>query len=393
MKAILALTARYAAISQVVGPSTPPAAVGSRAGTATTPSNNPPVTIRSANNVAEPINYHALAIQYYYETLHYVQTALHFNSYAHSEEILATAIIISTYEMLDESASNWQRHLKGVFWIQRGQNVNGGSGGLRQAVWWAWLRQDLWAGFRERRKCFSFWRPDRGYDELSQDELACRSIYLLSQAVNYCAVGETNPAGDISSSDPEVIRRRARAADELMGLLERWKGYLGAGFRPLPTSRTNHSISSQGANGEEGADEEDVFQPIWIHPPRHAVAMQVYCFAKILITLHKPPEPGFGHYMKTQVGVHACPVQTTSTWSELLKLDANRLNPLQRTLSESVTMICGIAMALTDETCQIISAHCLFGGKLCLAISIHCIENRLQANIIQSLFSWTLCTR
>jgi hypothetical protein len=82
-----------------------------------------------------------LSIQYYYETLHYLQTALQYKTYTLSEEILATAIIISTYEMLDESESDWQRHLKGVFWIQRSQDVNGASGGIRQAVWWAWLRQ------------------------------------------------------------------------------------------------------------------------------------------------------------------------------------------------------------------------------------------------------------
>uniref|UniRef100_A0A0D2XKM4 Uncharacterized protein n=1 Tax=Fusarium oxysporum (strain Fo5176) TaxID=660025 RepID=A0A0D2XKM4_FUSOF len=87
--------------------------------------------------------------------------ALAYTSYTKSEELLATAIVISSYEMLDESdgRGNWQRHLKGVFWIQRSQDVNGGSGGLRQAVWWAWLRQDIWAAFREKRPCLSFWVP------------------------------------------------------------------------------------------------------------------------------------------------------------------------------------------------------------------------------------------
>jgi hypothetical protein len=59
-------------------------------------------------------------LQNYYETLHYVQTALQYNTYTHSEQLLATALIISAYEMLDEAdgRGNWQRHLKGVFWIQ-----------------------------------------------------------------------------------------------------------------------------------------------------------------------------------------------------------------------------------------------------------------------------------
>ncbi|TDZ15706.1 Adhesion and hyphal regulator 1 [Colletotrichum orbiculare MAFF 240422] len=56
-------------------------------------------------------------VRYYYETLRYVQEALAYPSYTNSEELNATAIVISAYEMLDESdgRGNWQRHLKGVF--------------------------------------------------------------------------------------------------------------------------------------------------------------------------------------------------------------------------------------------------------------------------------------
>ncbi|KAI0144494.1 hypothetical protein GGR57DRAFT_332554 [Xylariaceae sp. FL1272] len=254
------------------------------------------------------------AIQYYYETLHYVQTALKYQSYAHSEELLGTAIVISTYEMLDSSDSNWQRHLKGVFWIQRSQNVNGASGGLRQAVWWAWLRQDYWAAFRERRRCFSFWRPVKDYPELSQDELADRSIYLLSQVVNYCA----NPVAP--SSDPNMVARRADAGEILMDMLDRWKSFLGVKFTPLPAA-------PRGAT---------VFEPLWIHPPQYGVAIQVYHFARILVTLHRPAIAELEGYMRSQ-----------------------------RVLSEAVATICGIAMELKDEGCQILSAQCLFGAGLC----------------------------
>ncbi|KAI0598972.1 hypothetical protein F4775DRAFT_583428 [Biscogniauxia sp. FL1348] len=258
------------------------------------------------------------AIQYYYETLHYVQTALKYNSYAHSEELLGTALVISTYEMLDASDSNWQRHLKGVFWIQRSQDVNGASGGLRQSVWWAWLRQDVWAAFRERRRCFSFWRPVKDYPELNQDELADRAIYLLSQAVNYCAHAHADGGGAVPN--PETAARRAEAGDILMGMLERWKSFLGPKFTPLPSASAGSTV----------------FEPIWIHPPQFGVAIQVYNFARILITLHRPAVAGFDGYMKTQ-----------------------------RILSEAVATICGIAMELKDEGCQILSAQCLFGAGLC----------------------------
>lgn len=256
-------------------------------------------------------------VQYYYETLHYVQENLQHASYTRSEELLATVIIISTYEMLDESNSNWKRHLKGVFWIQRSQNVHGASGGLRQAVWWAWLRQDLWAAFREKRGCLSFWRPVADLPQLTQDELADRAVYLLSQAVNYCADGPQAPASSAASTADKI-----ESGEALLAALERWLSFLGPAYEPLPSPRAPGSV----------------FQPVWIHPPQYAVALQLYHFARILVALHRPaPAPaGFQGYLQTQ-----------------------------RVLSDAVDAICGIAMALKDEGGQILSAQCLFGAGLC----------------------------
>lgn len=224
-------------------------------------------------------------------------------------------MVISTYEMLDSSKSNWKRHLKGVFWIQRSQNVNGVSGGLRQSVWWAWLRQDIWAAFRERRRCFSFWRPLADYPDLTQDELANRIVYLLSQTVNYCAKSDTG-----SGSGDNSAPRRAHLGEALLSELERWKLFLGPGFQALPTP---------------SAVPQSVFAPIWIHPPRYAVSMQIYNLIRILITLHRPVvSSGFDGYLKTQKILH-----------------------------DAVNTICGIAMELRDEGSQIMSAQCLFGGE------------------------------
>ncbi|GKT45713.1 uncharacterized protein ColSpa_05894 [Colletotrichum spaethianum] len=258
-------------------------------------------------------------VRYYYETLRYVQEALAYTSYTASEELNATAIVISAYEMLDESdgRGNWQRHLKGVFWIQRSQDVNGASGGLRQTVWWSWLRQDIWAAFREKRRCLSFWAADRDFHELDQHGLANRAIYLLSRAVNYCAYSRMMEA----SPDASASSNRARAGHEMLAEMERWKSFLGDEFKPLPTPTTP----------------SDVFTPLWVHPPQFGVALQAYSFAKILVLLHKPVSSGFDGYLK-----------------------------MQRTLSEAVDTICGIAMELTDEGCQILSAQCLYGAGLCV---------------------------
>ena len=94
---------------------------------------------------APPMTDQDMAVQYYYETLNYISQAMQYPGYPHSQEILANAALISCYEALDgEVSSNWERHLKGVFWIQRSQNTNGEAEGLRKAVWWNWLRQDIW---------------------------------------------------------------------------------------------------------------------------------------------------------------------------------------------------------------------------------------------------------
>lgn len=70
-----------------------------------------------------------VATQYYYETLNYLSQNLNQGSYSKSREIIATALLISTYEMFDaEGQYNngaWERHLRGIFWIQRSQNNNG----------------------------------------------------------------------------------------------------------------------------------------------------------------------------------------------------------------------------------------------------------------------------
>lgn len=100
---------------------------------------NPRLDNRKIPNKEEAV------LQYYYETLRYVQRAMQYSGYKTSLELLATALIISAYEMLDNSTNDWERHLEGVFLIQRSQTIHGESGGLHSAAWWAWLCQDICA--------------------------------------------------------------------------------------------------------------------------------------------------------------------------------------------------------------------------------------------------------
>lgn len=185
------------------------------------------------------------ALQYYNDTLHYVSKSMQHDTYKTSLELLATALIISTYEMLDGSGRDWERHLQGVFWIQRSQVIHGDSKGLKQAVWWAWLCQDVWAAYTEKRKTFTFWKPQRTYADMNPYELAARSVFLMAQVINYCSKEEMEASsGDLSG--------RIQEANRLISMLEDWHQYLTTEFRPLPLHPEAQSTA---------------FRAIWIHPP------------------------------------------------------------------------------------------------------------------------------
>ncbi|OLN92759.1 L-rhamnose-1-dehydrogenase 1 [Colletotrichum chlorophyti] len=257
------------------------------------------------------------ALRYYYKTLHYIQEAMQYDTYKTSLELLATCSIVSAYEMLDGSRQDWERHLKGVFWIQRSQVIHGDSMGLKQAVWWAWLCQDVWAAFREKRRPFTFWRPLRKLDELDPYELAARSVYFFAQVVAYCSHEET----EAGKNDPIA---RVSAAETLKEMLENWRKHLTTEFQPLPYASST----------------ENVFEPIWIHPPafgalHEAVAFQLYYCSHILLLLHVPVLGGLEQYTQQR-----------------------------KRLMECVKKVCGIGMTLSDYPSSVLCSQCLFIGTL-----------------------------
>lgn len=256
-----------------------------------------------------------LAVQYYYETLQYLNRAMQYPSYARSHEVIATSLLISTYEMIDGSNQDWERHLKGVFWIQRFQDNDGESGGLRSAVWWAWLRQDVWVAMRERRRIFSFWQPKRPLSLLTGPELVTRATYLLGQCVNYASKEE--------QETPDMTRRLERDS-ELLFLLQDWYDYLPLEYSPLPST-----------------SDTAVFPHIWIHPPSYAAALQIHSLARVLVILHRPSSGGLEDYRAAQ---------------KLLTLSVNTICGIARTRDES------------DQAASIVSLHCVFGGKCILSL-------------------------
>lgn len=296
MKALLAVAARYMSLSTV----------NTRDKTTSTPG-----TTTGLGDTQK--SHKQSATQYYYETLGYLARAMQLPSYTRSSEILATAIMISTYEMFDGSRDEWDRHLRGAFWIQRSQDNDGESRGIREAVWWAWVRQDIWAAIREQRGTLTIWRPKKPLANLNSDELATRVVYLLAKAISYASK---------EAAASQDIGKRLEEGNLLLRTLEDWFAALPPSYRPIPTP--------------SAGDSDEVFGSIWIHPPSHAAAIQSYCLAKILISLNKPSAGSISAY-------HEC----------------------QNILRDASKMICGLAKAphADDPASAFVSFQCLFGGK------------------------------
>ncbi|OJI88395.1 hypothetical protein ASPTUDRAFT_61042 [Aspergillus tubingensis CBS 134.48] len=253
-------------------------------------------------------NKEAAALQHYYQTLHYVQRAMRFSSYKTSLELLATALIISAYEMLDNSTNDWERHLEGVFLIQRSQTIHGESGGLHSAVWWAWLCQDIWAAFREKRKTLTFWVPQKPLSALLPHELAMRAIYITAKVISYCAETTTE----------ENRRRRVEDANRLRAMLEDWRQHRTVEFSPLPLGASEYA---------------SYFRPIWIRPAAFGLAVQFFSASCILLLAHEPSMGGLGEYLERQSAI-----------------------------KHYVEDICGIAMTLRDHASSLMSSQAVFIG-------------------------------
>ncbi|OAA56192.1 Zn(2)-C6 fungal-type DNA-binding domain protein [Niveomyces insectorum RCEF 264] len=259
-----------------------------------------------------------LALQYYYQTLHYVQKAMRFPTYQTSRELLATTLIISTYEMIDGCRKAWERHLEGACWILRSQITEVEATDFKSAVWWAWLRQDVWAAFSERRRAFTDWVPVKPYAVLTPYELASRSVFLMAQVVNFCAAPEADDHNLESQWAAEsAFRNRRQRARELQDMLREWRSHLTTEFLPLPTTK----------KPDPGA----VFEPLCVWPPCLGVAMQIHHASQILLCANEPTCGGLDQFLKRQDTIQQC-----------------------------IKIVCGVGMTLTDDASSLVSSQCLF---------------------------------
>lgn len=148
-----------------------------------------------------------------------------------------------------------------------------------------------------------------------------------------------------------------------MRMLDAWKRCLPQSFEPIPIAG---SYSTPRSNSDALS-----LAPIWIHPPAHAAAIQMYHFSRIVMVLNQPSTGGLNVYQ---------------TRFKLLR--------------ESTTTICGIAAAQQSQNLPsaFVSFQAVYAGRssaskctnLSLIIKPRCAQI-LKRNKEKSLTSWTRC--
>lgn len=206
----------------------------------------------------------------------------------------------------------WERHLRGIFWIQRAQNNNGESKDpLRRAAWWQWLRQDTWVAFREGRRVLTIWRPTKRLVDLDADELCLRILYICGRCVDFAA-----------NEKKYDMNTRIEQGGKLLQALEDWNRALPSTFQPL----YKHQMPSQ----------DRLAAPTLIHPPAYAAAIQTFHCARIIVIINQPTMGGMEDFRTRQ-----------------------------RLLDESVETISGVAMMHREKDVQsaFVDFQSLYAGK------------------------------
>ena len=165
-------------------------------------------------------------------SLRSAKKALHLATYQKSQDLMVTALILSTYEMLRDDREAWRQNLQGVSCILRSRDTDPESPGLESAVWWAWLRQEVWAAFRDgRRVDDNTWAPTKACAGLNESELLARAVWIRGQVVDFCA-------GDPNARWERDLHEKVLSGNKLRDLVEEWRSAVPAGHAiPAPVAK------------------------------------------------------------------------------------------------------------------------------------------------------------
>ncbi|EXJ89998.1 hypothetical protein A1O3_03066 [Capronia epimyces CBS 606.96] len=252
-------------------------------------------------NQNEPRIPNVVAVQFYQRALKAFSALLMQSEWAGSDEILASSIMLSCYEIIDVAGDHFGSHLRGVASLLQLWQVNGDSPGIGGIVFWTWFRSDTWAALHARRPMFldeRYWepRPVDCFDGLSQAEIANRAMYLLGQCINFYNHGKESPSpsGLINEGIEGSLEARQRKMAELQSALEGWRRMLPPSMTHFVAGRAVHGTTQ----GEEGLSRQDPWlqeiSSVLFLSPHCAVGLQMYHASQILLGLNGatwPSEP------------------------------------------------------------------------------------------------------
>ncbi|KAL4955669.1 fungal-specific transcription factor domain-containing protein [Aspergillus filifer] len=222
-----------------------------------------------------------VAIGYYQKAVRTVSALLADPTYASNDGILASSIILSTYEMLEPAGESFGSHLKGIAFFLQAHQANGDAQGIKGAAYWTWYRHEIWAALQTGRRMFleeNYWQPKQldSFSGLSVEGIANRVLFIFGQCISFCndCITSQENKSDTHRQDQD---HRAISLD---AALERWKNM-------LPSSMT-HFFAERPPSADGRCPE---FPFMWFIYPQSAIAFQVYHASKILLRLHSPSMP------------------------------------------------------------------------------------------------------
>ncbi|OAP56016.1 hypothetical protein AYL99_10168 [Fonsecaea erecta] len=243
---------------------------------------------------AEPQITEDVAVEYYQKALKAFSTLLMEPDSAHSDKILASSIMLSSYEMLDVVGENFGSHLRGIASLLQLWQVNGDSSGIKGVVYWTWYRSDTWAALHAGRRMFldeHYWEPRAvdSFDDLSHEEIANRAMFLLGQCISLCNDQQDRESAETAA---EELNKQQRMRDKLRNDIEQWK-------RMLPPSMTRFFVSQPPPPPQEEHQQQEEstsyqhsrnISSIWyVFPHCAAVGIQMYHACQILLALSGLP--------------------------------------------------------------------------------------------------------
>ncbi|CAJ0545115.1 Ff.00g085880.m01.CDS01 [Fusarium sp. VM40] len=202
------------------------------------------------------------ALEYYDHCLSLLIEAVGESNGPIDEETLAAIAILRQYEEMD--ADDMEMHLTGTSRIVNSMSIFDFNGGLGEAAAWLCLRQDIYVSLTKQRPLRSdleTYTQSDVFRRVDDAAYANRMVFLLAKALS--CVFPT----DSSSSSGELESIRLEVDD--------WFDSKPAAFNP---------ILENARNKEEGR----LLPEIWVLSPFHAVGLQYYQIAKIVLAMSTP---------------------------------------------------------------------------------------------------------